>query len=167
MTSTSLDNSLLPRTLSSFIDTYQTNTPSSSTSSSSTTLPSSATSTNTTESATSQTTKPQTENMHLRSSQRNNMAETRTTKPTLMTRLRGPNAKTRTVKTTTTVEPRTAHVAHNTRTTGRSRWGRNRRDPIVHRKRHATIGDKISGAMMKLKGSLTRRPGVKVRSLHL
>jgi hypothetical protein len=105
--------------------------------------------------------------MHLRSSRRNNMTETRTTKPTLMTRLRGPNAKTRTVKTTTTVEPRTAHVAHNTRTTGRSRWGRNRRDPIVHRKRHATIGDKISGAMMKLKGSLTRRPGVKVCSLHL
>jgi hypothetical protein len=34
--------------------------------------------------------------------------------------------------------------------------------PIHHHKRHVTIGDKISGAMMKLRGSLTNRPGVKV-----
>jgi hypothetical protein len=156
MTSTSLANPLLPRTLSTFIETYSNKTPSS-TSSSSISLPTRATSpTSTTGSTSSQNTKPQTENM----------TETTSTKPTLMTRLRGPNARTRTVKTTMTVEPRTAHN-HNTRTTGRSRWGRSRRDPVVQHKRHATIGDKISGAMMKLKGSLTRRPGVKVRSLHL
>jgi hypothetical protein len=35
--------------------------------------------------------------------------------------------------------------------------------PIHHHKRHVTIGDKISGAMMRLRGSLTNRPGVKVR----
>src|SRR5277367_6232594 len=34
--------------------------------------------------------------------------------------------------------------------------------PIHHHKRHVTIGDKISGAMMMLRGSLTNRPGVKV-----
>lgn len=34
--------------------------------------------------------------------------------------------------------------------------------PVHHHKRHVTLGDKISGAMMKLRGSLTHRPGVKV-----
>jgi hypothetical protein len=34
--------------------------------------------------------------------------------------------------------------------------------PVVHHKRHATMGDKISGMMLKLKGSLTGRPAVKV-----
>jgi hypothetical protein len=32
----------------------------------------------------------------------------------------------------------------------------------MHHRRRASIGDKISGAMMRLKGSITRRPGVKV-----
>jgi hypothetical protein len=88
-----------------------------------------------------------------------------------MTRLRGRNANTRTVKTTTKVEPRTTAAHHHNHTTGtttarRSRWGRNRRtaEPVVHHRRHASIGDKISGAMLKLKGSLTHRPGVKVYS---
>lgn len=110
--------------------------------------------------------------MPFRSSRRSNMVETRTTKPTLMTRLRGRNAKTQTVKTTTTIEPRAtaAHHHHttsaNTRTTRSSRWGRTsrRNEPVVHQRRRASVGDKISGAMMKLKGTLTRRPGVKVRS---
>lgn len=31
-----------------------------------------------------------------------------------------------------------------------------------HHKRRPSVGDKVSGAMMKLKGSLTRRPGLKV-----
>ncbi|KAH8782610.1 hypothetical protein BGZ57DRAFT_852814 [Hyaloscypha finlandica] len=113
--------------------------------------------------------------MPFRSSRRNNVVATRTTKPTLMTRLRGRHAKTQTVKTTTTVEPRTTAAHHttgaNTRTTRSSRWGRNtrRNEPIVHHRRHASVGDKISGAMMKLKGSLTRRPGVKAagtRRMH-
>jgi hypothetical protein len=114
------------------------------------------------------TTPQQAINMHMRT-RRNNMVETRTTKPTLMTRLRGRNANSRTVKTTTKVEPRTtaAHHHQHTNTTGTlSRWGRNRRtaEPVVHHRRHASIGDKISGAMLKLKGSLTHRPGVKVCS---
>ncbi|KAK5661556.1 hypothetical protein OQA88_11464 [Cercophora sp. LCS_1] len=38
-----------------------------------------------------------------------------------------------------------------------------RATPVVHhQKRHATIGDKISGALLKLKGTLTGRPGQKV-----
>jgi hypothetical protein len=101
---------------------------------------------------------------------RNKMVETRTTKPTLMTRLRGRNAKTRTVKTTTKIEPATAahhgHGHNTTATSSRSRWGGNRRTMGEvgghHHKRHASIGDKISGAMLKFKGTLTRRPGVKV-----
>ncbi|KAE9377995.1 hypothetical protein N431DRAFT_452142 [Stipitochalara longipes BDJ] len=115
--------------------------------------------------------------MPFRTSRRSNMVETRTTKPTLMTRLRGRNAKTQTVKTTTTIEPRAtaAHHHHttgaNTRTTRSSRWGRTsrRNEPVVHHRRKASVGDKISGAMMKLKGSLTRRPGVKAagtRRMH-
>jgi hypothetical protein len=106
--------------------------------------------------------------MPFRRQYRPKMVETQTTKPTLLTRLRGRNAKTRTVKTTTKIEPAGTSAAHTTRE-HRSGWGgrtraNNRRtaQPVVHRRRHASIGDKISGAMMKLKGSLTGRPGVKV-----
>lgn len=150
---------LPPRTLSSFIASHPSYTPSISTSSS-TTL---------TNNEPAETTYPNTKpdqalKMHTR--RNNQLVETRTTKPTLMTRLKGRNANSRTVKTTTTIEPRSAAVAHghNTRTTRRSGWGRNTRanEPVVHHKRHATMGDKVSGAMMKLKGSLTRRPGLKV-----
>merc|ERR1711977_746808 len=124
--------------------------------------------TNTSSHTSSSTTKqlPETETMH---SRRNNATVTRTTKPTLMTRLRGRNARTKTTKTTTTVQPGAARPVR------ASRWGGNRRaaahhthttTPVVRQRRHATIGDKISGAMMKLKGSLTRRPGVKVSLLY-
>ncbi|KAJ5726984.1 hypothetical protein N7493_006011 [Penicillium malachiteum] len=86
---------------------------------------------------------------------------TRTTKPTLMTRLRGPNARTQTVKTTTKTEPVTSHRTnrrHGGMTTG-----------THHHKRKVTFGDKVSGAMLKMKGSITRRPGVKAagtRRMH-
>ncbi len=47
-----------------------------------------------------------------------------------------------------------------------SRTGRRnffgRRQRVQHSHHHATIGDKISGAFMRLRGSLTRNPGVKV-----
>ncbi|KAI0443712.1 hypothetical protein F4803DRAFT_513895 [Xylaria telfairii] len=34
--------------------------------------------------------------------------------------------------------------------------------PVVHhQKRHATLGDKVSGALLKLKGAITHRPGQK------
>ncbi|KAF2398734.1 hypothetical protein EJ06DRAFT_464290, partial [Trichodelitschia bisporula] len=41
--------------------------------------------------------------------------------------------------------------------------------PVHHHRRRPSIGDKISGAMMKLRGSLTRRPGLKAagtRRMH-
>jgi hypothetical protein len=50
---------------------------------------------------------------------------------------------------------------HTTTTTSRRHGLFHRR--VQHQKRHATLGDKISGAFLKLKGSLTRRPGEKVR----
>ncbi|KAH6674116.1 hypothetical protein B0J14DRAFT_480501 [Halenospora varia] len=91
-----------------------------------------------------------------------------------MTRLRGRNANTRTVKTTTKIEPAHAHHTthathtHNTRSTRSSRWGGNRRVAGTPR-RKVSMGDKLSGAMMKLRGSLTRRPGLKAagtRRMH-
>ncbi|KAH7407886.1 hypothetical protein BKA64DRAFT_433923 [Cadophora sp. MPI-SDFR-AT-0126] len=150
---------LPPRTLSSFIRTTNT----ASNTSSATTLYTLSTPPTPT---TTKQTPTQTNNMH---SRRNNATVTRTTKPTLMTRLRGRNARTKTTKTTTTVQPGAARPVRS------SRWGGNRRTaahtttPVVRQRRHATIGDKISGAMMKLKGSLTRRPGVKAagtRRMH-
>ncbi|RPB01143.1 hypothetical protein L873DRAFT_1677610, partial [Choiromyces venosus 120613-1] len=33
--------------------------------------------------------------------------------------------------------------------------------PVHHHKRRPSIGDKISGALMRLRGSLIHRPGVK------
>jgi len=99
------------------------------------------------------------EHEHKKHHRRNNTVDTRSTRPTLMTRLRGRNANTQTVNTTTAVEPGSA------RTTRPSRWNRSGRtagEPVVHHRRHASIRDKISGAMLKLKGSLTHRPGAKV-----
>ncbi|KAF1982768.1 hypothetical protein K402DRAFT_307138, partial [Aulographum hederae CBS 113979] len=41
--------------------------------------------------------------------------------------------------------------------------------PVHHHRRRPSLGDKVSGAMMKLRGSLTRRPGLKAagtRRMH-
>lgn len=94
------------------------------------------------------------------------------TRPTLMTRLRGANARKRTVKTTTKIVPANTlqghnHVqahTHNTRASG-TRLGRGRRTakPVAQRRRRVSLGDKVSGAMMKLRGTLTNKPGVKVK----
>ncbi|KAL3424617.1 hypothetical protein PVAG01_03898 [Phlyctema vagabunda] len=97
--------------------------------------------------------------------------QTTTARPSLMTRLRGRHANRRTVKTTTVHQPRTTAA---TTTTRRSGWGGRRANrttaaPVHHQRRKVSIGDKISGAMLKLKGSLTHRPGVKAagtRRMH-
>ncbi|KAJ5833948.1 hypothetical protein N7474_002259 [Penicillium riverlandense] len=78
---------------------------------------------------------------------------TRTTKPTFMTRLKGRNARTQTVKTKTTT------TRHEGRPSKGRKWGR---PTTQQRRRRVTFGDKVSGAMLKLKGSLTNRPAVKV-----
>lgn len=56
------------------------------------------------------------------------------------------------------------HVTSTTTTAPRRRGLFTRRQPVVHhhQKRKASFGDKVSGALMKLRGSLTRRPGLKV-----
>ncbi|EXJ58649.1 hypothetical protein A1O7_06077 [Cladophialophora yegresii CBS 114405] len=82
------------------------------------------------------------------------------TKPTLRQRLFGP-PKTRTPRTTTAAPPRRRRVG-------------TRRTPAtatttVTPRRKASMSDKVSGAMLKLKGSLTRRPGQKAagtRRMH-
>ncbi|OIW28901.1 hypothetical protein CONLIGDRAFT_633094 [Coniochaeta ligniaria NRRL 30616] len=52
---------------------------------------------------------------------------------------------------------------HTTTTTTTRRHGLfGRRRPVVHQKRHATLGDKVSGALKKLKGTIMGRPGEKV-----
>ncbi|KAJ6111355.1 hypothetical protein N7523_007416 [Penicillium sp. IBT 18751x] len=95
---------------------------------------------------------------------------TRETKPSLMTRLRGPGARKQTVKTKTTTTRHgptttTRHGPSTHRTTKRH-WGTT---TPQHHHRKVTMGDKVSGAMLKLKGSLTHRPGVKAagtRRMH-
>ncbi|KIW13233.1 hypothetical protein PV08_08420 [Exophiala spinifera] len=75
-------------------------------------------------------------------------------KPTLMQRLRG--------RTT----PRsTAATGRAPRRTRRARAAA----PATHHKRKTSIGDKVSGAMLKLKGTVTHRPGEKAagtRRMH-
>ncbi|KAK8114954.1 uncharacterized protein PG998_000495 [Apiospora kogelbergensis] len=61
------------------------------------------------------------------------------------------------------------HTTTTRTTTTRRRGLFGRKKVVHHQKRHATLGDKISGAMLKLKGSLTRRPGKKAagtRRMH-
>ncbi|KAG0642271.1 hypothetical protein HOY80DRAFT_647660 [Tuber brumale] len=79
-------------------------------------------------------------------------------KPSLLSRLTG-RAHRRTVVTTTA--PRTARRRHHHHTTTTV--------PAHHHKRRPSIGDKISGALLRLRGSLTHRPGVKAagtRRMH-
>ncbi|EPS26348.1 hypothetical protein POX_g09346 [Penicillium oxalicum] len=104
----------------------------------------------------------------LRRSHRPTTTTTRETKPSLMTRLKGPNARTKTTKTKTTTTrhgPATT-TTHSHRTSKRHAATT---QPAHHHKRKTTMGDKVSGAMTKLKGTLTGRPGVKAagtRRMH-
>jgi hypothetical protein len=84
-----------------------------------------------------------------------------TAHPSLKTRLLGGGATHRTntrrtpnttTTTTTTTKTTRHHGAH----------GATAAAPVHHHKRKPSMGDKVSGAMLKLKGSLTGRPGVKV-----
>ncbi|KJX92252.1 unnamed protein product [Zymoseptoria tritici ST99CH_3D1] len=70
-----------------------------------------------------------------------------------------PITGTTTTKQTTTTTPHATHShgtrgatgAHHTTTAA----------PVHHQRRKPTMGDKLSGAMMKLSGTLTRKPGKK------
>ncbi|KAL4725196.1 hypothetical protein ACLX1H_007342 [Fusarium chlamydosporum] len=84
------------------------------------------------------------------------------------TRRRAParshNRQTVTTTTTTTTKPRRGMFgggAAGRRTHGAA--------PVHHHQRRPSMKDKVSGALLKLKGSLTRRPGVKAagtRRMH-
>jgi len=58
---------------------------------------------------------------------------------------------------------RRRHHPRTYETTGHRRrtWGRGRREPLHRPPRHTSIRDKVSGALLKLKGSITRNPGTK------
>lgn len=58
------------------------------------------------------------------------------------------------------------HNTHTTTTTTTRRHGLFGRRRVHHQKRKPTIGDKIAGAMKKLKGTIMHRPGEKVRHYH-
>jgi hypothetical protein len=68
--------------------------------------------------------------------------------------------------------PRTTHTTHTTHTTtttaprSKPRRGLFSRRP-VRQQRKPTMKDKVSGAFLKLRGSLTGRPGMKVRSFSM
>ncbi|KAF1355309.1 hypothetical protein BDV97DRAFT_345212 [Delphinella strobiligena] len=104
-----------------------------------------------------------------------------TTRPSLMSRLRNRNNRATTTKqstnpitgktTTTRTTKETSHphkshhasTSHTHATTGTTTTGAH------HHRRRPSMGDKFSGAMMKLRGSLTRRPGLKAagtRRMH-
>jgi len=103
---------------------------------------------------------------HRRTAPRTTRTTRSTARPSLKTRLLGGGRKTHATRapatTTTTTTTKTV------RTTG-GRHGHATAAPVHHHKRHATMGDKVSGALMKLRGSLTRRPGLKAagtRRMH-
>lgn len=84
-------------------------------------------------------------------------------KPGLMSRLTGSNKSrsTTTTKTETKTNPLTGKSKKTTTTT---RTGDTTAGPIHHHQRKPTVGDKISGFGMKLRGSLTGKSGLKVYS---
>jgi hypothetical protein len=78
------------------------------------------------------------------------------------------NPITGTHKTTRTTETHPQGLGHHGHG-GRGPMASNRRThhthtaaPVHHQRRKPSMGDKVSGAMMKLQGSLTRKPGKKV-----
>ncbi len=86
------------------------------------------------------------------------------TKPSLLSRLKaGPGRKRQTYQTTTTtVTTQTTRSAPSAPTYHATAGT----TPGTHRpaRRRPSVGDKVSGALMKLRGALTRRPGLKVCS---
>ncbi|ESZ97395.1 hypothetical protein SBOR_2223 [Sclerotinia borealis F-4128] len=92
-----------------------------------------------------------------------------TTRPSLLSRLRGAKTHQRTYEnSTSSPNPKltsthshnhnhnhTHKTHHNNHTAGITQ------QPPHHHQRKPSIGDKISGAMMKLRGRLTRKPGLK------
>jgi hypothetical protein len=127
---------------------------------------------------------PHISKMHRRAARTTPVRSTRTQRPGMLTRLRaragGRRAAPVTTTTTTTTTTRREQGGVGVGAAGvggtgykRSRFGRRSRHnhagygtttgvAAQPMRRRASIGDKVSGALMKLRGSLTRRPGLKV-----
>jgi len=91
---------------------------------------------------------------HAHRAHRGTTSVVRTSKPTLMDRLRGRPAHA-TVTTTTAARPaRRSHYHRRHHQTAVA--------PVAPvQQRRPTLGDKVSGVLMRLRGTLTRRPGLK------
>jgi hypothetical protein len=94
--------------------------------------------------------------MHHRSAR---TTRTTTSRPGLMTRLRARRSRRAPATTTTTTTTKTTQTTHG----GYGTAGTAGTAGVHHHRRRPSMGDKVSGAMMKLRGTLTRRPGLKVR----
>ncbi|KAF4990432.1 hypothetical protein FGRMN_8472 [Fusarium graminum] len=76
---------------------------------------------------------------------------------------------TTTTTTTTTRKPRRGMFGGAGAGTSRRTHATTTAAPVHHHQRRPSMKDKVSGALLKLKGSLTRRPGVKAagtRRMH-
>jgi len=100
---------------------------------------------------------------------------TTTRKPGLLTRLRA-RTRPQTTTTTTTVTQTTSRnkranrrAAHHTAPTHHTGAAHHTGLTATTPRRRVSMSDKVTGAMMKLRGSLTRRPGLKAagtRRMH-
>ena len=117
---------------------------------------------------------------------RNTTATTSSSRPGLMSRLRYRKQPAK-VTTSTSTNPITGSRTTTKKTTthpnGLGHHGHGGRGPLAsdrtigvttnsrtagtHHHRKPSVGDKVSGAMMKLRGSLTKKPGLKVCSLYV
>jgi len=82
-----------------------------------------------------------------------------------MTRLRARRSRRTPATTTTTSTTKTTQTTHG----GYGMAGTTGTTGVHHHRRRPSMGDKVSGAMMKLRGTLTRRPGLKAagtRRMH-
>lgn len=92
------------------------------------------------------------------------VTHTRSTRPSLMARLKARTFPRRSPRTHgthtthTTMVPRISRRHHRTHAPTTTTYTA---EPVHHHKRKTSISDKISGAMLKMKGTLTRRPGQK------
>lgn len=97
----------------------------------------------------------------MRYGNRNRTTATRTERPTFMSRFRRRPAHTDETRTTRRDHRVGVEDGHHV---GGMHLGTHggTTAPVHHHKRHVTLRDKIGGAMMKLRGSLTHRSDVKV-----
>lgn len=95
---------------------------------------------------------------------------TTTSQPSLLGKLTGGRKRTTTRTTKPTTSRRTGAGVHKTHGTGTHAHGTHAAHGATHhQQRRPGIGDKVSGALMKVKGSLTGRSGQKAagtRRMH-